>query len=218
MWRFVMVLVVFGIGVQVAEAFTVTTYTPAAQYEVQTIDTYSAYEQIILGELIDAPIMYEVASDEPFTLSLTLRAVPVDPVPPFGLLVIRVLEPRGVEEVARVQAATWAEVTDRISGLPYRVGPAYEAELPAGRYQIEVSTPENLGKFMLVMGEGDDGASYRATLASLRALYDFYDEPLIMMIRSPYVYYPLGILLLGVIFGRALWRRRQQIMQRFFHD
>ena len=195
------------------QAFSVSEPDFAAQYDVVTITGEPEQQQILLGELDNAPEMYEIKSDTDFTLTAEIRAVPGDgEKPEFAGIIVRQKEVLGVEEVARMKAsdATWAPVRDSTTGLVYLSGPFFSEKVKAGTYHIEVSTPNNTGKYILVVGNHDEGAGYFDTIHAIRVVYDFYGYGIFQMLLSAYIYYPIGIVIvIGLIIGTWYWSRRR---------
>jgi hypothetical protein len=211
--------IIFSLGIicssHQASAFDAVIETFPIQYEVVTIQNPET-EQLILGELTDAPEMYEIVSETPFTLTAEIRAIP-DSVnglaPQLSGIVIRQKEIRGVEEIARLNAADvpWTVVSDKSTGLKYQAGPYFSTPVDAGTYRIEVSSPNNQGKYMLLVGSQPDNNSYLASLSDIASVYAFYDINTVRMFSSPYVHYPIGILiLLLLIAGTFAWQRNKK--------
>ena len=209
----VIVVTMFLGGYTPAAAFDAVVETFPIQYEVVTIQNPET-EQLILGELDDAPEMFEIVSETPFTLTAEIRAVPDQSLgtqPQLGGIIIRLKEIRGVEEIARLSAdeANWSVVTDKATGLTYQAGGYYSEQVEAGTYRIEVSNPSNTGKYLLQIGSVKDDNSYVESLSDVAAVYAFYDLGTLRMFSSPYVHYPIGIiLLLGLITGTWFWQRK----------
>ncbi len=208
-----LLLCLFVCSTESVSAYSVQVHDLAEQYEILTLPGSASEQQIVVGELRDYPHMVELVSDEPFFLTASVRAVPGTSSPQFGGIVVQVLEPRGVAEVARLKAsdATWTEEVDTVSALPYLVGPAFAGEVPAGTYRIEISTPDNTGRYILVIGNDDVPSSYGDTWSSVSTLYDFYGVSKLGMIWTPLVYYPLGIVLLLIGFGYTVYRTRDRL-------
>lgn len=194
-------------------AYQVLTQTVDVPYEVVTISGDPTIQQSILGELDGSPEMFEIVSETPFVLTAEIRAVPgTVATPDFGGIIIRQKEIRGVEEVARLKAADagWTVIVDPSTGLRYQAGPFYSEAVPAGMYRIEVSTPENIGKYILVIGDGKNTQGYFASLAAVAEMYRFYGVSKMWMFSSPYVHYPIGILVLaGLIVGTWYFHKRK---------
>jgi hypothetical protein len=210
-----LVISTFLISAYSTQAFDALTHEFPVQYEVVTIENPET-EQLILGELSDAPEMYEIVSENPFTLTAEIRAIPnrTSNVPPqFQGIIIKQKEVRGVEEIARLNASdsTWTVVTDKATGLKYQAGPYFSEQVEAGTYRIEVSSPDNQGKYMLMVGAIADEQGYNASLSDIATVYAFYDMSKIRMFSSPYVHYPVGILILILLLGGTYaWQRKQK--------
>jgi hypothetical protein len=206
-------LTTLTLGVSTAAAYEVIPHTVPVPYDILPIEGEATAQKLIIGELRDYPQMIEIVSDKEFMLTVGLRAVPGEVVPQFTGIVVRVLQPRGVEEVTRLKPSTttWSEAVDPVSKLPYQIGPVYEGVVPAGTYRIEVSTPENAGKYILVLGGQDVQVGYGATWRAVATMYEFYDASKFGMLRTPLVYYPLGIIVLLAGFGYTVYRTRDRL-------
>lgn len=208
------VCLIFLSPVSAVSAFTAVTEIVPTQYEVVTIQN-PEIEQLILGELDGDPEMFEIFSERPFILTTEIRAIPdktSNNLPVFSGIIIRQKELRGVEEIARLGStdAAWSVLTDNATGLKYQAGPYFSEEMASGTYRIEVSSPTNTGKYLLLVGNQSDDNSYRTSLASVQEVYRFYGLSTLRMFSSPYVHYPIGIvLLLGLIAGTWFWQRNQ---------
>lgn len=170
---------------------------------------------IILGELLDAPEMFELVVDATSTLTLGVRAVPAsEPQPIFSVLIIKQKEIRGIEEVARLSATdvSWNRLVDGSTGLPYLNGPNFSETITPGTYRIEVSNPNNQGKYSLVLGSGDDDQSYIESLKAVLTTYEFYGTSKFKLFNSPYVYYPIGVLVLFIIMGVTVYKTRHRFI------
>jgi hypothetical protein len=216
MYRFLCVIALVLLSVaSVARAYDVSVETVPEQYEVIQLSGDPEHKQTILGELSNAPEMYEVKSDHDFTLTVEIRAVPGDLArPQFSGIIVRQKEQLGVEEVARMKAidAAWTSISDGTTGLVYQAGPFFSEKVKAGTYHIEVSTPDNSGKYMLVVGNTDESAGYIDTLHAIGVVYDFYGLGTFAMYHSPYIYYPVGIVVvILLIIGTWYWQRRNRI-------
>lgn len=215
-----MIRYLFGVGVctlvlwsSSVQAYEVSQETVTVPYEVVTLTGDPEHKQTILGELDNTPEMFEVKSDSDFTLTVEIRAVPGElSRPQFSGIIVRQKETLGVEEVARMKAidASWARVIDGTTGLAYQSGPFFSEKVKAGTYHIEVSTPDNSGKYMLVVGNKDESTGYVDTLHQIGLVYDFYGLGTVQMFHSPYIHYPLGIVVLIALIGATwYWQRRR---------
>jgi hypothetical protein len=194
-------------------AYEVIENTTKVPYEVFIVDAESPVQQLFIGELNDFPEMFEIKSDVDFLLTVQIRTLPKigQPLPNLNGIIVRDKVTRGVEEVARLNSgnANWELLRDKISGLPYQAGTIFSEQVPAGTYRIEVSTPQNLGKYILVVGSKPQPVGYFSSLQSVNDMYLFYGTSRIFMIRSPLIYYPVIIILLGGLAG-WWWKRKRK--------
>jgi hypothetical protein len=214
---FMLVIVwsVFFASASSAQAFNAVLETVPVPYEVITIQNPET-EQLLLGELEGDPEMFEIVSENPLTLTFEIRAVPesgASTEPQLSGIIVRQKDIRGIEEVARLNAtdSTWNVVTDKSTGLAYQAGGYYNEAVEPGTYRIEISSPANFGKYMLLVGSNTDDKGYFASLPDIKMVYQFYGLSTIRMFSSPYIHYPLGIIvLLGLICGTWYWHRNQK--------
>jgi len=199
-----------------ALAFSPTITEIDQPYEIVTVDFEPTTPAFYLGELQNYPVMYEVTSEQAFTLSAVLLqpksgAQPID----FSMIAIRKNDRGGgVSEVARQRfdSAAWTTQKDAQTGLTFWRSPAFSNEVGAGTYRIEISTPKNTGKYLLQFGEGEDSDGYFASLSGVRRTHQFFGFSVVKMLTSSLVYYPLGILFLLFIIERT-WRYRKLILK-----
>ncbi|MFA6228022.1 MAG: hypothetical protein WC668_02445 [Patescibacteria group bacterium] len=74
----------------------------------------------------------------------------------------------------------WQKFHEDFAGDDYLQGPEKKISLPAGDYRLMVSSPNNLGKYVLVVGEKESfplGESLK-TLRLLPGLKKFFNKPL----------------------------------------
>ncbi len=195
-----------------ALGYTVTVHDLTTPYEVLPISNPST-EQFIVGELDGYPEMIEITSDTEFELRAGIMAVESDTVPQFGGIVVRVLEPRGVAEIARLQAASvpWEATVEPVSRLSFLAGPQYIGTVASGTYRVEVSTPENFGKYVLVIGTNKERSAYGETWSAVSTFYTFAGVSRVGMLFTPLVYYPLGIILVLSGFLYTIYRTRHRL-------
>jgi len=201
-----------------AFGYQVITNLPGVPYEVIPIESDFSVAHWYIGTLTQFPIMYEFYLSEPTVILLSLRvpdSVLVSTLRP-TLLIVRDKDTKGVEEVARLvfDESSWTVATDELSRLPYAAAPPLSLDLPPGTYRVEVSAPNNEGKYMLVIGQTLSAPDWGQAIAAVRMLYDFYEISPWWMIRSPLVYYPTGIVMLvGLLF--LTWWHRRRLVQLF---
>jgi hypothetical protein len=209
--------VYFFLGAAPTFAFSPEITEVTRPYEVVTINEQAVLTQDYLGELTGLPIMYEVTSDEPFTLQARVQQrynFGLEPIA-FSLIAIKQDERGGgVTEVARLRlgAADWQRVKNSQLGFSLWEGVALSSAVESGTYRIEVSTPENQGKYLLSFGTqaADDG--YFQSLAGVRRTQQFFGFSFFKLLSSSQVYYPLGALFVLFVIQRG-WKYRKLITQ-----
>jgi hypothetical protein len=212
--RFWLVVLAAGLFLpHTSMAYEVVRHDLTTPYEVLSLSGSPEVQRLVVGELDGYPEMIEVTSDTEFTLTLNLRSVPSSTLPTFGAIVVRVVEPRGVEEVVRLkpQDADWDLVRDPLSKLRYQAGALYEETMASGTYRVEISTPDNFGQYMVMVGREEGEGGYFASWRSVAKLYEFYGVSKLGMLFTPLVFYPLGIILLLIGFGYTLYRTRDRL-------
>ena len=199
-----------------ALAFQLLVTTTERPYEIVPLPKAPAEQVVALGELNSFPIMYEVVSGSQFQMvaqveqPYTRGGKPLD----FALLVVRQDDRGGgVTEVARLHAEniTWQVQKDHEVGMTFWQSKEIKQMVGPGTYRIEVSTPDNVGKYRLWVGAADDGAGYFETLGHIRTTQRFFGYSVVHMLSSSRVYYPLGIVLLLLIIHRT-WKLRNKIV------
>lgn len=214
MWRIFLLVLVLTLPSS-ALAYSVISHDLTTPYEVLPIEVDTNNRQIITGELNGYPEMVEFTTSEELPLSVSIFGLPGSTTPDFGGIIVRVIEPRGVEEIARIKAAeaSWAPVKEPVSKLTFLTGPEYFGSIASGTYRVEVSTPENFGKYLIVIGDTDSDTGYLATWNAVSSLYDFAEVTKLGMIRTSLVYMPLGIILVLFGLGYTVYRTRPDLFR-----
>lgn len=107
--------------------------------------------QAFYAELEGAPEYYVIRADEPFNfyLSMTVADEPgVD-----TDYVVRATQDSAPVITLDGTAHEWTEFHEEFAGDDYLNGPEQEMAVEAGEYLIEVSSPDNSGKYVLVVGK-----------------------------------------------------------------
>jgi hypothetical protein len=174
---------------------------PQQAYEIVPIEGDLYIQREYLGNLSDFPDMYELTADVAFTLQVKVRQrASADA--PFGLIVVRQNEDDGgVTEVVRLNQPLeeWGEVKDRTLGMTFLQGTTLSREVEPGTYRIEVSSPDNKGDYMLIVGDELVRTGFFSTLADVYKVQRHFGYTPLHMLLSNYVYYLLGIIL--VLYG-----------------
>jgi len=155
-----------------------------------------------LGELTGSPIMYEVSSDQSFILTAQLRQPTNQLTEPLAAIVVRQNDRGGgVTEVGRISAevSAWQRSPDAEVGLTFLDSPQLQETVEPGVYRIEVSTPENSGRYLLQLSTGEsDEAGYVESLQAARVTQQFFGYGLFSMLQSRLIYQPL-LLFIGLL-------------------
>lgn len=185
---------------------------PVLPYEALAIDATIEQKQVYLGALLGDPHMYEVTIAEPKKFVATLWQQPEDEeVIAFSLILVKSNDNnRGVTEVGRLvgKETVWDTAYDGVLAMELARSETVHYELSPGTYRFEVSTPENIGQYMIVLGEDASAAGYFATLREIRAIQQFFSVSGLRLLLSTHVLYPLGSMLLLALFGYLWYRRR----------
>jgi hypothetical protein len=211
--RYLFVLLFFfSYSVSPAEAHIPVLVEQTSLHDTTRIES-PEISQAYYGTLKDFPHTYEIVSREPFTLfAEVLMPDKKESETIVSGIIIREVNGGGrVTEVARMLArdAIWDSFYEPIGGDRYLRGASYEGEQQAGVYRIEVTSPNNDQKYVLVVGKKEDFGSigYFETIGRIAEVKAFFGKSRIMVIQSPLVYVP--ILLLVLIGGFIYYRRKQ---------
>jgi len=155
-----------------------------------------------LGELSGAPIMYEVNLDQASVLTAQLRQSANRVAESFAVIIVRQNDRGGgVTEVGRINIdlENWQTAADAETGLTFLESSVLEETVDPGIYRIEVSTPENSGRYLLQLSIGESReATYLESLQSARTTQQFFGYGVFSMLQSRLVYQPL-LLFLGLL-------------------
>ncbi len=203
---FTFILFLFPVGVFAYETVAVDQPSPFKISELKDVTT----EQWFVGELDNFPHTFEFLLTEGTTLNVQVM-YPEGALDPekISVLLVKKAE-RGVTEVMRRTAdkVEWTAFTDPISGLSFNENPTFNDRLEPGVYRLEVSNPNNIGRYVLKLGYEDDNGSYLNTLKDIKTLRNGLGLGTIGMIGNKYVYVPL-FALLTLIFFAWFWYRRK---------
>ena len=200
-----------------SQAFSPTVSNPILPYEVLTMNSDIATEQVYLGELKGDPHMYEFTLGKETELVVTLVQLQNDN-RPLSLIAVKSNDNnRGVSEIGRLAAneTTWQPYRDSALGLKLSRSEVFNKTLGSGIYRVEVSTAENMGKYMLVVGTKVQDLGYFKTLSNIRLAQDFFGQSILTMFLSSYIYYPIGILFLLYLFFLT-WLNKDYLRERIF--
>lgn len=200
-----LLLFAFCIGtVSFAEAHVPNLVEIPGQSDVYLIED-PILSQAFYGVLDDFPHTYKIQKSEPFTLSLQILQPDISSSNNnVSAIVVKLPKERGrVEEIIRLEAkdATWETFYEPFGGDMYRRGSSFTQDLEAGSYIVEVHTPDNREKYVLVVGSKEEmSIGYFETLKRLVAVKKFFDKSPVRIVESPYAYIPL-LAILAVSIG-----------------
>jgi len=106
-------------------------------------------------ELSGRPRSYFITADQPFDLYLNLL-VPkkTNASGRYSAHIFRLENgQRNLLAEVRAGAVVWQEFYEPFGGDYYVKGPEFKSNVPAGRYEIEVFSADNRGKYVLAVGE-----------------------------------------------------------------
>ena len=201
----------FFMSMQSVDAYVPNLITQETLSDITIIDD-PVLSQAFYGSLQSFPHTYEIRSSVPFHLSTKILIPDIEASKNnISGIVIKLPEGRGrVTEVASLEAknAKWESMYDPVGGDSYREGPSFEGELSAGSYRIEVHTPDNAEKYVLVVGTREDmSIGYFETLKRLLKVKEFFGKSPVRIVESPLVYIPLVII---SVVGVGVWYVRQR--------
>ena len=186
---------------------------PTEAYDLIAIEGDPYVQREYLGDLADFPDMYELTTDVSVTLKVRLRQRDSDEAVPFGLIMVRQNEDDGgVSEVARINqpVSEWVAVSEPMLGMSFLEGSTIEKEVSPGTYRVEVSTPDNKGDYMLIVGDEPVRSGFFTSFAHIYKTQRHFGFTPLHLLFSSYVYYPLGIIL--VIYGiYRTWQYRNKL-------
>ncbi|HEY0964719.1 MAG TPA: hypothetical protein VGE31_02905 [Candidatus Paceibacterota bacterium] len=185
---------------------------PPEAYAIIPIEGDPYIQREYLGDLEDFPDMYELTSDVSFTLSLKVRQRASKDAQPYGLIVVRQNDTDGgVTEIARLNQSVedWEKASEPSLGMTFFESMTLEKEVTPGTYRIEVSTPDNRGEYMLVVGNESHSSNFFKALGQIYLTQKHFNYTPFHMLFSSYVLYPLGIILVivGMIYTWKLRRK-----------
>lgn len=208
-----LLILVFVIGfANTLQAAPPVLNNPSIPYEVLTMKSQIEARQIYYGELSGDPHSFEFSLGKDTDLVVDLSQLNNSETVPFSIIAVKSNDNnRGVVEMGRVSGedGVWTTVWDSVFGLSLKRAETFKLELGPGLYKLEISSPNNLGKYMMEVGSiNTDG--YFSTVSGIRKIQKFFDYSVFRMLLSSYVYYPVGIALLAVLFFLT-WRNRNRI-------
>ncbi len=189
---------------------------PTEAYSVITIEGDPYVERSYLGDLEDAPDLYELKTDVAITLRIEVQQRAGKKAVPFGLMIVRQNDvDGGVEEIVRQNEPleSWVKKWRYTLGMNLLSAPVVETEILPGTYRIEVSTPDNKGAYSLTLGEEPVSSGYLKSLGQVFKTQHHFGFTPFRFLLSSYVY--TIILVVGV--GYGIYRYRSYKRESYGH-
>lgn len=209
--KFYLLIVPLLLSASTAFAYNPTSPEPERPYDIIQIDGDMSTTHEYLGDLDGYPEMYEFTVEAETEVKIKVLQREVETSEAFGLILIRQNDNNGgVTEMARLNqpAKEWKSVYSRGLAVAFVESRTIELSLSPGIYRTEVSTPENKGNYLLVIGGGESvSAGYFSMLGNVRETQAQFGYSIFHVFFSPYYYIPL--ILLVIIFGLYTLRRRR---------
>ena len=178
---------------------------PTEPYAIIPIEGDPYIEHHYLGSLEEYPEMYELTTEVSMTLKFSIWQKSSRKAVPFGLILVRQNDDDGgVTELVRLSQpiSEWQKSHSGALGMTFLKSKTIEQEIKPGTYRIEVSTPDNTGDYLLLIGEEPESGT---SLSDVRTIQKNFGYTVVHLLFSSFVYIPLGIL--GVLYGIYGFRR-----------
>jgi hypothetical protein len=200
-------LCVFILGTSPASAHQPRLVSGGA-VSVENAEVSKAYYDVLNG----TPRTYIIDAKQAFSLYLNLL-VPKSSNPDgrYSAIVYEIDAGRKVE-MARVNAGDveWTEFYEEYGGDYYLKGPEYKRALPAGRYEIEVYSADNIGKYVIAIGDKEEFPPLEIVNALLimpvLKVQFFQYAPLILLSSNIGIVWLIVIVILLIVVGFILFR------------
>jgi len=167
-----------------------------------------------LGELKGDPQTYEIIIRSEKKLVVSLVQLESKNIIPLSLIVVRKNDRGGgVSEIGRISGkeTVWQKEKPKSLGLTVLRSEELENILGEGIYRLEVSAPDNLGKYVLVFSNLKPTQSYFKEVKNVRLFQSFFGKSFFSLFKSKYIFGPFLILL--IIFG-VFYQRQQEKMKK----
>jgi hypothetical protein len=194
---------------QPVSAYTSVVAQPANQQAVLAVpDATTPFEYF--GRLDDYPhtFEFEIAQTMPFKAAIFVPDWEVQK-NDISIIIIKE-ERRGVSEVGRtrIKEQSWDTVRDLKFVETFRSGGYLEGTLEPGVYRLEVSSPNNEGKYRVVWGTKKVDRNYFDDVRALFEVKSFLNTSTWSVVLSPLIYIPL-FLLIGIAVYIVRKRKKQ---------
>ncbi len=209
----VMYLCLLLVAVPVAASEMTITEHIAPYAVIPMDDALATDEHLWLGILDGFPHLYEISALATTTLNTQLRQLYQGSTEgSLTLIILRQSEDgTGLSEVFRSTPATqeFHVRKDNARGVTFLESELVKTVLVPGSYRVEVSAPNNTGRYVLVTNPSEAGtAGYFELVREAYAIQKTFGFSVVKLLGASYIYYPLGIVLLLFAFYKV--RRYQK--------
>ncbi len=181
-------------------------------YESFSINPNLDDRTVYLGLLSGDPHLYEITVGSNQVLTVLLKQPWQEFPVPLSFILVREKEGNlGVSEIGRFGGldTEWKSGWQSALGASVLVSEPIQYTLAPGVYRFEVSAPNNEGRYLLVLGEGDT-SGYVDKWREMTAVQDFFGLSSLRVLVSTLFLYPFGIIvLLSLIYLTWRWQRRK---------
>jgi len=166
------------------------------------------------AELTGVPAHYRILAEQGFALYVNVL-VPdiISTTEDYSVTILR-----NGSTFAAVTAGSeaWTRYDEPYGNDVYRQGPEYREDVPAGNYDLIVSSPDNLGQYVLAIGETEKFtlSGIPQTMKELVKVKRFFGKSGWTVFESPFAYWPTLIIvfIIVVIILIVQWRKRRARM------
>jgi hypothetical protein len=195
-----------------AGAGSVSAHQPRLVGDEQTVEIKNPeISQAFYATLEGEPDRYRIDSDQEFSLYVGLLVPELPEISTAVTAEVFKVTADGDELLFRLdgERGRWEKHFEPFAGDRYYKGPEKEETVPAGRYRIRVSSPENRGKYVLVVGK-EERFTFIETVNMITALpalkRDFFEKsPLTAYFNLVGLFMLLALLLLIASAAGLYW-------------
>lgn len=177
--------------------------------EEVTVISNPEVSQAFYGELNWNPAFFEIVSQEPFNLYVGITVPAVENIDTDYLVEVFKDGEQFITLDGKEQE--WIKFFEPFGGDDYLRGPEYEMQVGKGKYTIKVSSPDNEGKYVLIVGRKevftvDDVINTVQTLPILKE--EFFDTSAWMAFFNYtgvfLLFVTVAVMSILILIGRAL--------------
>ncbi len=175
-------------------------------YKSYDLGNVSHQENILLGKLNNFPMLYTFSLNKDKTFNFVIRQPDLKTTnfnspQPLTLLLVKKNDSSQFTEIARIQTEVkdWRLVKDKKLGLKMWEMSAVTLKLASSDYNLEISSPDNVGYYQLVFGKDDNSVGYVENLQKVIFIRDFFGYHRLSVLKSQLVYIPFILIFLTYV-------------------